>query len=379
MNAIIRHSLVALIVSTTFASGTSADDDNSDPHIRMEILKAAEWDQIDKSVDQGLKHLVKNQRPDGSFPAPDAAQPAVTSLGVMAILSSGHEPGQGPYAKSLNRAIDYVLSVQRSNGALAWSGQGPVNNQTIAYNHAISGLMLGEAYGMTAEGDNQKIRSAILKAVKYTRSLQTGSKRNRDDKGGWRYPEPWGPNDSDLSITSWQLMFYRSVKNAGFDVPVEYIDEAVGYVRRCFDEKEHTFVYALQQGPDSERYASGGVVGGGIIALAMAGEHRSDIVRQAGDWILAHPFTRYNRRNHPEDRYHYSAFYCSQAMYQIGGQHWEKFYPEFTQVLLKNQNTDGSWDPESRIHDRDIGNMYTTSLVVLALTPPYQMLPIYQR
>ncbi len=377
MNPFVKLLATAVLLSACVPCNSA--DDAAVPHIRMEILKTAEWDNIETAVDRALRFLVRNQQEDGSFSAPMAGQPAVTSLGIMAILSSGHEPRQGPYAESLNRALDYVLSTQRSNGALAWSAEGQVHNQTVAYNHAITGLMLGEAYGMTEVADNQKIATAIRKAIGYTRRLQASRKRVKNDEGGWRYPKPWGPNDSDLSITSWQLMFYRSAKNAGFEVPGEYIQEAVGYVRRCFDQNERAFVYALQQGPDRERYASGGVVGGGIIALAMSGEHRSNMVLQAGDWILDHPFDRYNRRDHPEDRYHYSAFYCSQAMYQIGGRHWEQFYPEFSSVLLKNQNSDGSWDAESRIHDRDVGNMYTTSLVVLALTPPWQILPIYQR
>ena len=39
---------------------------------------------------------------------------------------------------------------------------------------------------------------------------------------------------------------------------------------------------------------------------------------------------------------------------------------------------DGSWDAESN-RDGQFGNVYTTALAVLALTPPYQLLPIHQR
>ena len=99
----------------------------------------------------------------------------------------------------------------------------------------------------------------------------------------------------------------------------------------------------------------------------------------AGKWILRHSFDRYNRARHPEDRYHYSAFYCSQAMFQLGGDYWHDFFPGLLDVLVEHQKPDGSWAAESNANDRKYGNVYSTALTVLTLTPPYQLLPIYQR
>jgi hypothetical protein len=75
---------------------------------------------------------------------------------------------------------------------------------------------------------------------------------------------------------------------------------------------------------------------------------------------------------------HYSAFYCSQAMFQLGGEHWHRFFPPFLKTLSEAQNNDGSWDRES-VRDMKYGTVYTTALAVLALATPYQLLPIYQR
>ena len=44
-------------------------------------------------------------------------------------------------------------------------------------------------------------------------------------------------------------------------------------------------------------------------------------------------------------------------------------------VLIENQQRDGSWEAEAT-RDHEIGNVYTTALTVLALTPGYQLLPI---
>ena len=43
-------------------------------------------------------------------------------------------------------------------------------------------------------------------------------------------------SDSDLSVTGWHLMFLRSARNAGFDVPDRAIADAVAYIRRTFSE-----------------------------------------------------------------------------------------------------------------------------------------------
>src|SRR5688572_8084197 len=44
------------------------------------VLSAAEWQRVDVAVERGLNFLISQQRPDGSFPTMDYAQPGVTSL-----------------------------------------------------------------------------------------------------------------------------------------------------------------------------------------------------------------------------------------------------------------------------------------------------------
>jgi hypothetical protein len=341
----------------------------------LAVLSPGQWQAIDASVDRGLEFLARRQQPDGSFDGPRGGQPGITSLCIMAFLSRGHVPGGGPYGKQLERAIEFVLSVQHTSGLLSIEPVGSYMAGRPTYNHGITGVMLGEVYGMTSGDLGERIRGAILLALRHSRELQTQPKRVPGDKGGWRYRTNASINDSDLTASVWHLMFYRSAMNAGFDVPKLHVDEATAYVRRCYSPVEGDFTYTI--GGD-EHYASGATVAGGILSLSLAGEHQTEMAQSAGRWILNNPFDDYNRRRHPDDRYHYSAYYCSQAMFQLGGGYWEKFYPEFQQVLLENQNSDGSWDAEAA-RDERFGNVYTTALTVLALTPPHQLLPIYQR
>ena len=85
----------------------------------------------------------------------------------------------------------------------------------------------------------------IEKSLAATLEMQRWPKDLPVDRGGWRYITDDGMNDSDLSITGWQLMFLRSARNAGFDVPQQPIDDAVQYVRRTFNKRNGTFGYVI--------------------------------------------------------------------------------------------------------------------------------------
>jgi hypothetical protein len=75
----------------------------------------------------------------------------------------------------------------------------------------------------------------------------------------------------------------------------------------------------------------------------------------------------------------YSLFNAYQGMYQMGSPYWERFFPPTVAALLASQQSNGSWEPESLLRDRQYGNSYTTALVVLSLGAPNQFLPIFQR
>ncbi len=359
-------------------AATALPETGSDRFNSRPILTDPQWSKLDRAVDRGLEFIAKRQSADGSFPTHSSGQPAATALCVMAFLSRGHMPDEGRYGKQIARAIDYVLSTQAPDGGIMSEKFPQVRNASFEgnYNHSIAGLMLGEVYGMSKPAQQDRIRVAIQRALDLTRQQQLSPKRDPAEKGGWRYMRRFGVTDSDLSVTAWQLMFLRSAKNAEFDVPSQWVDEAMGYIRRSYDASEGGFLYGLH---GEDHYVSRGMAGAGIVCLALGGEHDSTMVRKAGDWILQHNFERYNRTMHPEDRYHYGAFYCSQAMFQLGGDYWFKFFPQLLDTVAQNQRSDGSWDAESQANDRKYGNVYSTALTVLALTPPYQLLPIYQR
>lgn len=385
-----RLRVVACIVLSTIVSGSmfaqrvgpqqqrAADD------MPENVLTHQEWQRVDSAAERALAWLASEQQPDGSFATDRFGQPGVTGLVSLAFLSWGHDPGSGRYGRTLERAIDYIIHCQRVNGLISAEGpDDPIVPVSVkfaysvpsTYNHAISALTLSEIYGISGEYANARTQHAIEEALEVSLQIQRWD-RSPKNAGGWRYLHS---TDSDLSVAGWHLMFLRSAKNAGFDVPEAPIDNAVAFVLRCFSPELKTFEYDVK--PEDRRTRA--MAGAGIMALAHAGMHRRPEAVQAADWILAHGFADYNRPDHVSDtyrgdRYHYGVFYCTQAMYQMGGRYWAEFYPRTVPTLLANQSPDGSWQEESSL-DMRFGRTYTTALALLALGAPNQMLPIFQR
>lgn len=379
MRALQCLSILLLAIPLAAADPAATESQAPEPRAmeRRNVLPPERWTEIDRTVDRGLAYLAARQRPDGSIEAPVTGQPGITSLAVLAFLSRGHIPGEGEYGPQLLKAVDFVLATQRDDGLLSAAEPEPHHVHDGAshcgnYNHAIAALMLTEVYGMLSEDRAALTSTVITRALKFTREQQTKPRRFAGEAGGVRYLRPRQGWEADISVTSWQLMFYRSARNAGFEVPVLYVDEAMGYIRRGFDPHQHTFTYNL---PGGANLATRGVAGGAIVSLALGGEHNSDIARAAGDWLLLHHFRDYNSGPGP---YHYGAYYASQGMCQLGGDYWKRFFPPLAKTLLANQSPDGSWDVENDHNGDYFGRTYTTSLSILALTPAYQLLPIYQ-
>ena len=384
--------LCLVAVSTNVLLAQEAVEIRSAPDSR--VLGDEQWKQLDDSVQKGLQWLATQQEEDGSFKTLDSGQPAVTSFCLMAFLAQGESPADGKYQKQLAKAIDFIIKQQKANGLIATTAPNEVPiprdvehaniGQTSAYNHAISSLALCEAYGQCKPEQAKKLAPVIEKAIETTLTMQRWGGKTAKDEGGWRYlGVPWPNNDSDLSITGWQLMFLRSAKNSGFDVPQKSIDAAVTYVGHCFLTDKNRQVHSYKTGPNAEIACTRAMAGAGVLALAHAGKHESKEAVASGEWILKHDFSKYNDDTPVfnsawfADRYHYGAVLCTQAMYQLGGKYWEKFFPTLVKALLANQKADGSWPPEKK--EKQYGNCYSTALCILSLSVPNQMLPIFQR
>ncbi len=179
---------------------------------------------LDRLVDKGLAFLASRQNEDGSFPTQAGAEPAVTSLCVMAFLSRGHRPGEGSYGDCLDRGIDYVLGVQDATSGAIFPRNARQQALRGNYNHAISGLMLCDAYAKmdVQYRENEanarrrdRVEEAIQKALLYAGREQKRPKHQAGARGGFRYLARVTQNDADISVTAWMVMFYTAAAEDG--------------------------------------------------------------------------------------------------------------------------------------------------------------------
>src|SRR4029078_2919710 len=129
-------------------------------------------------------------------------------------------------------------------------------------------LMLSELYGLNQSPKlSERIKKVVQKSLDTTLPMQRWQKSPAEDQGGRGHVStPVYGRDSDLSVTGWELMFLRSARNAGFNVPKQAIDDAVGYIRRCYKKDYGTFVYMLNRCNADLR--SRAMAGAGVLALA---------------------------------------------------------------------------------------------------------------
>jgi len=308
-------------------------------------------DELDEAVERGLAFLAEQQAADGSFEISQygGGHVGVTGICCLAFMANGQLPDRGEYAEVVERGLAYVLSHAQESGLIASAhvSHGPM------YGHGFATLFLAEVYGMT---DDSEVRDALVKAVRLI-------VKSQNDQGGWRY-QPVA-DQADLSVTICQIKALRAARNAGISVPDETIENAIGYVKDCQNASDGGFQYMTGGGGSGFARSAAGVA-----SLYYAGVYDGDAIAD-GLAYLEDEIERGNDRGAYE---YYGSYYCSQAMFIAGGEHWANYFPHVRERLIRNQYDDGRWESP---HGH--GSDYATGMSLIILQMPYRMLPIFQR
>jgi hypothetical protein len=318
------------------------------------LAQAPGEDRLTDGVERGLAFLTSQQDKDGSWQTISEKHPAVTSLAILAYLSAGHVPGEGPYQANVEKGIRWVLTQQQPSGLFCTPAWGEM------YQHGICTLMLCEVAAMSDAKTARDIKPKLEKAVKLI--LQGQRTEKNIYRGGWRYR--LDGNDADMSVTGWQILALRAARNLGCDVPAARIDLAMQFVQQCHDARTGGFGYT------PGFHVTTACTGTGVLALELCGKerHHSRAALLGGSYLLKNPL------RHGEQFFFYSTYYASQAMFQLGNNYWTIFRPQLHKLLLDSQQRNGSW-----IDNDPTGASYSTAMAILALTVEYRLLPIYQR
>jgi len=322
-----------------------------------------------RAVDRGLAWLASRQNADRNSPdygswknrvgyklyddyyGEDGASVDVTALACMAFVSAGHVPGRGKHGVVVERGVDFLLrSVREEDGYVTRNG-------SRMYSHAFATLFLAEIYGMTRRPElKAKLKQAVILIV-----------NAQNKEGGWRY-QPI-PVDADLSVTVSTLQALRAARNVGISVPLDTIDRAQKYVKRCATRYGFTYQSSNDYHFNDTRI-SFALTACGIVSLYSSGEYHSKEIR---DSLKALPSLRRSPSFVPGKlHYYYGHYYAAQAMYLAGGDYWGSYYPSVRGEILRMQRGDGSWED-------DVGQAYATAMACIILQMPCEQLPIFQK
>ncbi len=331
--------------------------------------KSGPRDRVDEAIARGITFLLSNQKTNGSFA--DSQETAITSLAVLSLAASGHQPtDRTREGDGMRRAIQFLLRLDRQTKE-GFFGE---NDNSRMYGHGITTLTLTELLGMGSDKiQDGLIRDRVRKAIDLILRAQRVRKRDASHNGGWRYmPDS---TDSDLSVTVWQLLALRSAKNAGLEVPKDAIESAVKYLKESYKPVVEPkpgvpllggFAYQPGQNPT---YA---MASAGMLALVVSGEYDAPEVEGTANWL----------RDNPPDPgnywFYYGTYYYAQAMFQRGGEHAIEGRKLTEQNILNHQQEDGSWQG-TQGQELGVGKIYSTSLAILSLAVKFHYLPIYQR
>jgi hypothetical protein len=304
-----------------------------------------------RAVESGLSYLKAQQNPDGSFGRGGYSRNvAVCSLAGLAFMARGSTPGRGPHGEEVNRCLAFILDHVRESGyiiAPEAASHGPM------YGHGFATLFLAEVYGMSSE---QTLRDKLVRAVDLI-------VRTQNEEGGWRY-EP-KRQDADISVTICQIMALRAARNAGIFVPNETVDRCIDYVKRS-QNPDGGFMYQLTAPGDSRFPRSAA----GVVALYSAGIYEGEEIERGLDYLLKQ--LPGSKAVQLEAYYFYGHYYAVQAMWQAGGERWQRWYPAMHEALLARQRPDGAWFDQ-------ISAEYGTAMACIILQMPNNYLPIFQR
>jgi hypothetical protein len=327
---------------------------------------------VELAIDAGLRWLATQQVKDGtaagSLPSPKFPT-AVTSLAGLALMANGHLPGEGPYGNVVESAMAYVQSSMTSDGYVGSVGDS-------MYVHAICTL-----FGLSYLGMDKDARKDAELAVWCRKAIDVIIRaqqvpKEQVEKGGWRYSPQ--TSESDLSVTSWQMLVLHAARQSGYAVDDSVISYAMAYVNSGFartKDGKGGFVYR----PGQTTVPEYGVSGTSMLLKCLFESQFDEKMTETIDFLKT--FTVGWGGPQYRGYFFFSTFYLMQGFFQIGGADYEGFAARTRKVLLEHQKGDGHWPYtfENSAERQGAGSVYPTAMAILILSLDKQQLPIFQR
>ncbi len=358
-----------------------------DPDRAQLAIKAGASAESEKAVELALEWLGKHQDTDGRWdggvakyrdgtvaPNEDSftvhcppgeicfgecfyweADTALTGLSLLAYLGAGYTHTEGKHANTVARGLDYLIRTQKPDGDLRG------NSVAVGmYCHAMATLALCEAYALTGD---ERLKKPVSGAVEFLVNSQA------QNGAAWRY-EPGAPV-GDTSILGWVVLALRSGRSLGMNVPPKTISGIQAWLDAVGDGKNG----GLAKYQPWKEATPTMTAEAWLCRFFLNIDPSLNRSRESADYLL----------NHGPDRDPYNLYYWyygTLAMYQQGGQDWEKWNGLVRDRIVKKQKSEGhktgSWDPDDSQWGTYGGRVYCTALATLTLEVYYRFLRLYE-
>jgi len=355
-------------------------------------------EETERAVERGLAWLALHQGPDGRWSLRDFAahlkspsrrdlthpgwdgrgasdsrggsgnarsgDTAATGLALLAFLGHGETHlGDGPHREAVSRGLEWLLRQEKADGDLRGGGN--------LYMHGIASFALCEAHAFTAD---PRLREPAGRAIGFTARSQ------HPKRGGWRYDPYPQSSDVDTSVFGWMLMAAKSARLGRLDLDEKCLRLSAAYL----DSARMSAAggrYAYQ--PEGSR-TSLAMTAQGFFAQALLADHFRDRppwpaekIRRAAEESTRILLAGLPRAADQDGCNYYYWYYATLALFQQGGEPWERWNRALKETLLALQvgegegTAAGSWDP---IDPRSAagGRVVSTALAILCLETYYR-------
>lgn len=359
----------------------------------------------ENAVEAGLGWLAAHQSPDGTWDRmhfdrqcpdddrctgsairreTDDLTAGVTGLALLAFLGAGYTDHNGPYQDAVRIGVDALLKLQEPHGGFSRT------DSMAGYNDALATLALAEYLALTGEA---RVRSPLERAA--ARLVA-----NQQSLGGWDYLPTPTSGRNDTSITAWVVQALHSCAAAGIEVPRRTLVRSALFLSQA-TERDGRVRYSdsgsgFRLGENMRpiyRYGPG-MLAAGLTCEQMLG-WRLDAptpLTQRGRLLADLPSAAKARgRDSTQLHGEYYWYYGTLAMFQRGGDDWQRWNGRLRDAILPLQNREktadehkrhayGSWAPFGTnwgVFGRMAGRVYTTAISVLTLEIYYRHTPAF--
>jgi hypothetical protein len=336
-------------------------------------------------VKGGLEWLARHQSPDGSWDCDGfnancdhkrgaacagrgsaVFDAGVTGLALLAFLGAGHDSQfQGPYLETVRNGLKYLKNIQDAEGCF-----GSRSDVRHTYSQACATLAMCEAYAATRQLPWRKAAEA---GVAYINACRNPYK-------GWRYGK--APGDNDASVTGWMLMALKGAKDAGIPVDDSVMKDGLAVIDALTDEDTGRTGYVkkgeLPVRPEGLSAKWPATETESLTAVAMTArifcDQTNSPLMKAGAELLAKKLPLWDEARGSIDMYYW--YYGTLAMFQMGGDNWDRWNKNLKTVVVDHQHhgdscLEGSWDPVDPWGEEG-GRVYSTALMTLCLEVYYR-------